>query len=234
MSDSIKHYIAWRCAQELKSGVVNLGIGIPTLVADYLPKGRITLHSENGILGVGPEPGPDEIVPNVDQMDLVNASGVQPITALPHASYFDSSLSFAIMRGGHLDATVIGALQVSEGGDIASWAVPGKDVLGVGGAMDLVIGARRVIAAMTHLSPKGEPKILQECTYPLTAKNRVDTIVTEYAVFKFREGRLWLVELVDELTFEQLKEMTPASYEIANDFQWVQRKELIEQELVLK
>ncbi|MGX6444576.1 3-oxoacid CoA-transferase subunit B [Neobacillus sp. K501] len=232
MSDSTKNYIAWRCAQELSSGVVNLGIGIPTMVADYLPKGVVTLHSENGILGVGPEP--EEFELDIENMDLVNASGVQPITALPHASYFDSSLSFCIMRGGHLDATVIGALQVSETGDIASWAVPGKDVLGVGGAMDLVIGAKRVIAAMTHLSPKGEPKILSECTYPLTAKNRVDTIVTEYAVFKFREGRLWLVELVDELSFEQLKEMTPASYEIADDFKWVQRKLVVEEVLVTK
>jgi 3-oxoacid CoA-transferase B subunit len=232
MSDSIKNYIAWRCAQELTSGVVNLGIGIPTMVADYLPKGVVTLHSENGILGVGPEP--ENAVVDVENMDLVNASGVQPITALSHASYFDSSLSFCIMRGGHLDATVIGALQVSETGDIASWAVPGKDVLGVGGAMDLVIGAKRVIAAMTHLSPKGEPKILSECTYPLTAKNRVDTIVTEYAVFKFREGRLWLVELVDELSFEQLKEMTPASYEIADDFKWVQRRMAAEEVLVTK
>lgn len=230
MSNSIKNYIAWRCAQELTSGVVNLGIGIPTMVADYLPKGVVTLHSENGILGVGPEPENSKV--DVENMDLVNASGVQPITALSHASYFDSSLSFCIMRGGHLDATVIGALQVSETGDIASWAVPGKDVLGVGGAMDLVIGAKRVIAAMTHLSPKGEPKILSECTYPLTAKNRVDTIVTEYAVFKFREGRLWLVELVDKLSFEQLKEMTPASYEIAEDFKWVQRK-MVSEEIIV-
>ncbi|MBS4210983.1 MULTISPECIES: 3-oxoacid CoA-transferase subunit B [Neobacillus] len=233
MSYSVKHYIAWRCAQELSLGCVNLGIGIPTLVADYLPKGVVTLHSENGILGAGPEPGPDFVV-DPENMDLVNASGVQPITALPHASYFDSSLSFCIMRGGHLDATVIGALQVSETGDIASWAVPGKDVLGVGGAMDLVVGAKRVIAAMTHLSPKGEPKILPECTYPLTAKNRVDTIVTEYAVFKFREGKLYLVEMVDELTFEQLKEMTPASYEIADDFKWVKRDSTPEEQLVLK
>lgn len=224
MSVNIKQYIAKRCAQELTSGVVNLGIGIPTLVADYLPKGTVTLHSENGILGVGPEPDPNEFVVDPETIDLVNASGVQPITALPHASYFDSSLSFTIMRGGHLDATVIGALQVSETGDLASWAVPGKDVLGVGGAMDLVIGAKRVIAAMSHLSPKGEPKILPECTYPLTAKNRVDTIVTEYAVFKFREGRMYLVEMVDEISLEQLKEMTPASYEVAEDFMVVKRK----------
>ncbi len=231
MSVNIKQYIAKRCAQELTSGVVNLGIGIPTLVADYLPKGTVTLHSENGILGVGPEPDPNEVVVDPETIDLVNASGVQPITALPHASYFDSSLSFTIMRGGHLDATVIGALQVSETGDLASWAVPGKDVLGVGGAMDLVIGAKRVIAAMSHLSPKGEPKILPECTYPLTAKNRVDTIVTEYAVFKFREGRMYLVEMVDEISLEQLKEMTPASYEVAEDFKIVKRK--VEGEAVL-
>jgi 3-oxoacid CoA-transferase B subunit len=231
MNESIKRYMAWRCAQELTSGVVNLGIGIPTLVADYLPKGRVTLHSENGILGIGPEPDPSQT--DVD-WDLVNSSGVQPITALDHASYFDSSLSFCIMRGGHLDATVIGALQVSADGDIASWAVPGKDVLGVGGAMDLVVGAKRVIVAMTHLSPKGEPKILPKCTYPLTAQNRVDTIVTEYAVFKIREGILYLVELVDELSFEQLKEMTPAPYEIADDFKWTKREITLEKTPVLK
>jgi len=212
MESSVKDYIAWRCAQELTSGIVNLGIGIPTLVADYLPKNLVTIQSENGILGVGPEPAPDQI-----DLDLVNA-GKQPITILPHVSYFDSSISFGMMRGGHVDATVIGALQVSEGGDIASWAIPGKDVLGVGGAMDLVVGAKRVIAAMTHLTPNGDPKILSECTYPLTAKKRVDTIITEYAVFKFREEQLWLTEMSDEITFEQLKEMTPANYQIGKEF----------------
>ncbi|WP_067726552.1 3-oxoacid CoA-transferase subunit B [Oceanobacillus damuensis] len=216
MTHSVKQYIAWRCAQELKSGIVNLGIGIPTLVADYLSRGSVTIHSENGILGVGPEPSPEEF-----DIDLVNA-GKQPITVLPHTSYFDSSLSFAMMRGGHLDATVIGALQVSEKGDIASWAIPGKDILGVGGAMDLAIGAKRVIAAMTHLTPKGDPKILPQCTYPLTAKKRVDTIVTEHAVFKFYQEKLWLVELNDDVSFEKLKEMTPASYEIAKDLKRVQ------------
>lgn len=225
MGNSIKKYIAWRCAQELTSGIVNLGIGVPTLVADYLPKGSVTLHSENGILGVGPDPTPEQI-----DVDLVNA-GKQPITVLPHVSFFDSSLSFGLMRGGHLDATVIGALQVSEEGDIASWAIPGKDVLGVGGAMDLVVGAKRVIAAMTHLTPKGEPKILEQCTYPLTAKKRVDTIVTEFAVFKFREGKLYLVEMVDDISFDQLKNMTPASYTIAEDFKLVKQKESVVNEL---
>lgn len=217
MSDSIKHYIAWRCAQELKSGIVNLGIGIPTLVGDYLPRSSVSIHSENGIVGVGPEPKSEDA-----DVDLVNA-GKQPVTELPHASYFDSSISFGMMRGGHLDATVIGALQVSEEGDIASWAIPGKDVLGVGGAMDLVVGAKRVIVAMQHLTPKGEPKIIPSCTYPLTAKKRVDTIVTEYAVFKIRQDKLWLVEITDEITLEELKEITPASYEIGKDFKIVQK-----------
>ncbi|WP_053363428.1 3-oxoacid CoA-transferase subunit B [Bacillus sp. FJAT-27251] len=216
MTNTIKHYIAWRCAQELTSGIVNLGIGIPTLVADYLPKGSVTIHSENGVLGVGPEPEPGEV-----DIDLVNA-GKQPITVLPHASYFDSSISFGMMRGGHLDATVIGALQVSEKGDIASWAIPGKDVLGVGGAMDLVVGAKKVIAAMTHLTPKGEPKILPECTYPLTAKKRVDTIITEYAVFKFRNEKLYLVEINQDISLGKLKEITPASYKVAEDLKRVQ------------
>lgn len=213
--DSIKRYIAWRCAQELPTGVVNLGIGIPTLVADYLPKGAVTLHSENGVLGVGPAPSPEHVDP-----DLSNA-GKQPITTLAHASFFDSSLSFGIMRGGHLDATVIGALQVAENGDIASWFIPGRDVLGVGGAMDLVVGAKRVIAAMTHVTPTGEPKILHRCTHPLTAKERVDTLVTEYAVFRIEEGKMWLTELVSSLTLEELKQLTPASYELGKNFKFV-------------
>lgn len=219
--ESVKRYIAWRAAQELSTGVVNLGIGIPTLVADYLPEGAVTLHSENGVLGVGPSPSPENVDP-----DLIDA-GKAPITVLPHTSFFDSSLSFAMMRGGHLDATVIGALQVAENGDIASWAIPGKDVLGVGGAMDLVVGAKKVIVATMHLTPKGDAKILPKCTYPLTAKERVDTIVTEYAVFKIREGKLWLVEMVDDITLDELKEMTPASYEIAEGFKTVKRKEVV-------
>ena len=219
---SIKRYIAWRAAQELQAGVVNLGIGIPTLVADYLPLGLVTLHSENGILGVGPSP-----VPGDEDPDLINA-GKAPVTILPHSSFFDSSLSFAMMRGGHLDATVIGALQVAANGDIASWAIPGKDVLGVGGAMDLVAGAKRVIVATTHVTPKGEPKILSECTYPLTAKERVDTIITEYAVFKIRQGNLFLVEKVEEISFESLKEITEAPYEIAEDFKLVVREKLMQ------
>lgn len=217
--EQIKHYIAWRCAQELPEGVINLGIGIPIYVADYLPQGRTTLHSENGILGVGPAPDEESADP-----DLVNASKL-PVSELLHTSFFDSSLSFAMMRGGHLDATVVGALQVAENGDIASWAIPGQDVLGVGGVMDLVVGARRVIVAMTHLSSKGEPKIVLRCTYPLTAKARVDTIVTEYAVFKCVEGKLLLVERVEEITDEALRRITPATYEISPSFTCRSRQE---------
>jgi 3-oxoacid CoA-transferase B subunit len=156
MMSDYKHYIAWRAAQELQDGdIVNLGIGIPVLVADYLPSDRsIILHSENGILGVGPTPGAAEQDP-----DLINASKL-PISENSGASYFDSALSFAMMRGGYIDKTVIGALQISGRGDIANWAIPGKDVLGVGGAMDLIVGAKTVIVASTHLSPQGEPKIL--------------------------------------------------------------------------
>ena len=221
MKNQIKEYIAWRCAQELNSGIVNLGIGIPTLVANYISTGSITLHSENGILGVGPSPDKGE-----EDINIVNASK-KPITALPHASYFDSSTSFGIMRGGHLDTTVIGALQVSEQGDIASWAIPGKDVLGVGGAMDLVIGAKRVIATMTHLTRDGAPKFLRECTYPLTAKKRVDTIITEFAVFKYKDNCFWLIEKSDDITLEQLKEITPAYYQFSGDLKIFNREKLL-------
>ncbi|MDN4595253.1 3-oxoacid CoA-transferase subunit B [Polycladomyces subterraneus] len=208
--DRIRHCIARRAALELRDGdVVNLGIGIPTLVNDYIPPGvTIHLHTENGMLEVGPTPPPDQVDPL-----LVNASR-QPISELPGASYFDSGLSFAMMRGGHLDTTIIGALQVSQAGDIASWAVPGKTVLGVGGAMDLVVGAKRVIVATTHQTKEGQPKILPECTLPLTARGEVDVLVTEHAVFHFNEGRMILVEIGDHLDLKELKSITPADYEI--------------------
>ncbi|WP_027415351.1 3-oxoacid CoA-transferase subunit B [Aneurinibacillus terranovensis] len=214
-----KHYIAWRAARELKDGeIVNLGIGIPVLVADYLPEeGQIFLQSENGILGVGPTPPPDKQDP-----DLINASKL-PISEAPGASYFDSALSFSMMRGGYIDKTIIGALQVSERGDIANWAVPGKDVLGVGGAMDLTVGAKTVIAVATHLTLQGEPKILPFCTYPLTAKEEVDMLITEFCVFRFVEKQMVLEELVEDVTLEQVKSMTPAHFDISDTLQIVQR-----------
>lgn len=207
-SESVRRRIAWRCAQELTAGVVNLGIGIPAYVADYLPPTGVTLHSENGVLGVGPAPDAAQIDP-----DLVNATKL-PITVLPHASFFDSALSFAIMRGGHLDATVVGALQVAENGDLASWAIPGGDVLGVGGAMDLVVGARRVIAAMTHTTPQGSAKLVARCAYPLTAPQCVDTVVTEHAVFRIVKGRMTLVERQASTSLEALCEMTDATFDV--------------------
>jgi 3-oxoacid CoA-transferase B subunit len=222
-TQEVRQSIARRAAQELRDGdIVNLGIGIPTLVNNYIPSDvNIHLHTENGMLEVGPSPSPDSVDPN-----LINASR-QPISELPGASYFDSGMSFSIMRGGHLDATVIGALQVSQAGDLASWAVPGRTVLGVGGAMDLVVGAKRVIVATTHLTKDGNPKILPSCTYPLTAKQVVDVLVTEHAVFHFREGQMTLVEIGDHLTLEELKAITPAGYGVHPGLTVAKRKEAI-------
>lgn len=223
--ERIRHCIAKRAAQELKDGdVVNLGIGIPTLVNDYIPSDiTIHLHTENGMLEVGPTPPPEKADPQ-----LINASR-QPISELPGASYFDSGLSFAIMRGGHLDATIIGGLQVSQTGDLASWAIPGKPILGVGGAMDLVVGAKRVIVTTTHQTKNGEPKILPKCTYPLTARGEVDVLVTEHAVFRFEEGKMILVEIGDHLALEDLKSITPAEYEIHPHLKVVNRWKGLEQ-----
>jgi 3-oxoacid CoA-transferase B subunit len=214
-----RNYIAWRAAQELEHGdIVNLGIGIPILVADYIPNDlRVFLHSENGILGVGPTPPPESQDP-----DLINASKL-PISEKIGASYFDSALSFAMMRGGHVDKTVIGALQVSETGDIANWAVPGKDVLGVGGAMDLIVGAKTVIVTTTHLTVDGSPKLLPSCTFPLTAREEVDVLITEYAVFRFVNQQMILEEIVDDISLCQLKQITPANYDISDQLRVIPR-----------
>jgi 3-oxoacid CoA-transferase B subunit len=211
MSGDPKARIAARAALELRPGeVVNLGIGIPNLIPGFLaPDSRVVLHTENGLLGVGPRPGEDELDP-----DLIDAAK-QPITALPGASYFDSAASFAMIRGGHIDVAVLGALQVSARGDIANWAVPGKDVLGVGGAMDLVVGARRVIVTMTATSSRGEPKVVAECAYPLTAAGAVDVIVTELSVFRLRSGGLYLTELLDGVTLDDVAAVTTAPFTVS-------------------
>lgn len=208
MSSDPKTVIAARAAQELGVGeVVNLGIGIPNLIPGYLgAETEIYLHTENGLLGVGPRPSEEELDP-----DLVDAAK-QPITALPGASYFDSASSFAMIRGGHVDVAVLGALQVSERGDIANWAIPGKDVMGVGGAMDLVVGARQVIVTMTSTTPAGERKLIRECTLPLTARAAADVVVTELAVFRLRDGSLVLTELLDGATLEDVERVTEARY----------------------
>lgn len=206
----MKVRIAARAARELRAGdVVNLGIGIPNLIPDLLDADSgVVVHTENGLLGVGPRPDDAALDP-----DLIDAAK-QPVTALPGAAYFDSADSFAMIRGGHLDVAVLGALQVSARGDIANWAVPGKPVLGVGGAMDLVTGARRVIVTMTATASDGSPKIVETCSYPLTARAAADVVITEAAVFRLRSGELVLTELLGGATLDDVAAMTAAPYAI--------------------
>jgi len=210
MSEDPKTVIAARAAAELHSGeIVNLGIGIPNLIPGHLGADTdIFLHTENGLLGVGPRPAEEDVDP-----DLVDAAK-RPITALPGASYFDSASSFAMIRGGHVDVAILGALQVSERGDIANWAMPGKDVLGVGGAMDLVVGAKRVVVTMTATTPNGDPKLVRECAFPLTARGAVDVVVTEQAVFRFRDDELALTELLGDATLDDVARATEARYAV--------------------
>ena len=197
--------IAKRIALELRDGMlVNLGIGIPTLVANYVPAGmRIFFQSENGLIGTGPIPQE-----GLAQARLTDAGG-RPVTAIPGACTFDSAMSFGLIRGGHVDVTVLGGLQVDEQGQLANWMIPGKMVPGMGGAMDLVTGARRVIVAMQHTA-KGKPKILRRCTLPLTSKRVVDLVVTELAVISFANGRATLVETAPGVSVEQVLAATEA------------------------
>jgi 3-oxoacid CoA-transferase subunit B len=203
--------MAARAAKELQDGFyVNLGIGIPTLVANNVPAGMtVTLQSENGMLGIGPFPYDDEVDP-----DLINA-GKQTISQLPQTSYFDSAQSFAMIRGGHIDLAVLGGMEVSQNGDLANWMVPGKMIKGMGGAMDLVAGVKKIIVVMEHVSKDGSPKFIPECTLPLTGKNVIDMIITDLAVFQ-RSNHLSpfrLIELAPGVTHEEVREKTTAAYE---------------------
>lgn len=215
--DQIREVIARRAALELKDGdVVNLGIGLPTLVPNYVPASvKVILQSENGLLGIGPEPAPGE-----ENLEMVNAGGGY-ISAIPGASSFDSATSFAIIRGGHVDVTILGALQVDEKGNLANWMIPGKKTPGMGGAMDLLIGAKKVILTMEHTA-KGAHKIMKQCNLPLTAAGQVNLIITEMGVMEITPEGIVLKEINPEFTVEEVQAATEAKLIIPNDIKPIQ------------
>lgn len=205
MSQQSRIKIAKRVVEELKDGqIVNLGVGIPTIIPDYLGGKKVYFHTENGLLGMGPTPEEKDI-----NMDLISASK-QPITMEPGASLFDSADSFAMIRGGHIDVAVLGALQIDRYGEIANWAIPGKEILGVGGAMDLVAGAKKIIIASTHQAKDGSPKLVDKLTFPSSGARRVNMLITEYAVFTFSDNGPILIE--SDISLEELRTITGTEF----------------------